>query len=223
VEDQISIDYTAWAVFSPGEELGDEADLTDLTIVEIDEEPVAFEGIPATGEAGQAQETPTATATEETGEDEGEDDDEGEDEGEETAEESLPETGLPEAAVERQNRQFVSQEELEERQYGNIDFTMIRNYSSYEAEEQGQNECGDQWIVARGEWLGLIVINCDVPLEALLEANPQIQNQNLIFPGEIIRIPSGEFEVGEIFNPNNGNAFAAPVFVDVSASDDEGE
>lgn len=235
---QISVDYAAWALFNTTDQR--------MTLVKIDEEPVAFEGIPATGGAGQAQETPGATqeatseatseatpgatpgatATEEAGDDEGEDtgeDEEGEDE-EETAEEGLPQTGLPEAIVERQNRQFVSQDELENRQFGNIDFTMNRNYRAYDnAEEQGQNQCGDEWIVARGEWLGLIVINCDVPLEALLEANPQIQNESLVFPGEVIRIPSGEFEVGEIFNPNNGNAFAAPTFVDISVAADDAE
>jgi LysM repeat protein len=49
----------------------------------------------------------------------------------------------------------------------------------------------DQYVVQRGDTLSAIAESHRVFLSALEAANPQIQNPNLILPGEHINIPSG--------------------------------
>jgi L,D-transpeptidase ErfK/SrfK len=44
-------------------------------------------------------------------------------------------------------------------------------------------------IVAYGETLGVIARNYRRPLAEILKANPQIMNQNIIYPGQRITIP----------------------------------
>jgi LysM repeat protein len=50
-------------------------------------------------------------------------------------------------------------------------------------------ECGDTYTVQPGDYLFRIAQDCDVPLPALIAANPQIVNPNIIFPGQVINIP----------------------------------
>ncbi|HOV79563.1 MAG TPA: LysM domain-containing protein [Bacillota bacterium] len=45
------------------------------------------------------------------------------------------------------------------------------------------------YIVQPGETLTAIALKFNVPVGALLEANPQIRDPNLIFPGQIIVVP----------------------------------
>lgn len=54
-----------------------------------------------------------------------------------------------------------------------------------------QSTCGDTYVVQRGDYLAKIARNCGVTLTALLNANPQISNRNIIFPGQVINIPDG--------------------------------
>ncbi len=54
---------------------------------------------------------------------------------------------------------------------------------------QAQSPCGDTVIVVRGDTLRQIARRCDVSLSALLDANPQIVNRNLIYVGQQINIP----------------------------------
>lgn len=54
-----------------------------------------------------------------------------------------------------------------------------------------QSTCGDTYVVQRGDYLAKIARNCGVTLTALLNANPQISNRNLIFPGQVLNIPDG--------------------------------
>jgi N-acetylmuramoyl-L-alanine amidase len=50
--------------------------------------------------------------------------------------------------------------------------------------------CGaDEWVIAPGESLSTIVMRCGVPLEAILAANPQIQNGDIVITGEMINMP----------------------------------
>jgi LysM repeat protein len=53
-----------------------------------------------------------------------------------------------------------------------------------------QSPCGDTYVVQPGDWLVTIADQCDVTLNALLQANPQIENPSLIFPGQRLAIPS---------------------------------
>jgi peptidoglycan endopeptidase LytF len=49
--------------------------------------------------------------------------------------------------------------------------------------------CGTTYTVQSGDTLSGIAVFCGVPLATLEQANPQISNYNLIFPGEQITIP----------------------------------
>lgn len=57
-------------------------------------------------------------------------------------------------------------------------------------EQQSQQETGVH-TVAPGDTLWAIARANGVPLQALIEANPQIQNPDLIFPGQRVNIPAG--------------------------------
>ena len=48
---------------------------------------------------------------------------------------------------------------------------------------------GDTYIVARCEWLTKIANRLGIPYTNLIGVNPQIENQNLIYPGQIINLP----------------------------------
>lgn len=48
---------------------------------------------------------------------------------------------------------------------------------------------GDTYIVARCEWLNKIANRLSIPYAALIAVNPQIENPNLIYPGQVINLP----------------------------------
>ncbi len=50
--------------------------------------------------------------------------------------------------------------------------------------------CGPTYVVRRGDWLTQIARTCQVSVSALLQANPQITNPNLLFPGQVLTIPA---------------------------------
>ncbi len=54
-----------------------------------------------------------------------------------------------------------------------------------------QASCGSTYTVQPGDNLTNIANLCGVSLSALEQANPQIVNTNLVFPGQIIHIPQG--------------------------------
>ncbi|HMD90152.1 MAG TPA: LysM peptidoglycan-binding domain-containing protein [Anaerolineaceae bacterium] len=54
-----------------------------------------------------------------------------------------------------------------------------------------QTACGSAYTVQSGDTLGGIAVNCGTSLSALEQANTQIPNFSLIYPGEQINIPSG--------------------------------
>jgi len=55
---------------------------------------------------------------------------------------------------------------------------------------EAQSTCGATYTVVRGDFLRKIAVKCGVTLAALVKANPQIHNINLIFPGQVINIPA---------------------------------
>ena len=48
---------------------------------------------------------------------------------------------------------------------------------------------GDTYIVGLCEWLVKIANRLDIPYEALIGVNPQIENPNLVYPGQVINLP----------------------------------
>lgn len=55
-----------------------------------------------------------------------------------------------------------------------------------------QSPCGDTETVVAGDTLYKIAARCNTTVAALLEANPQIRNRNLIYVGQVLTIPNGE-------------------------------
>jgi LysM repeat protein len=49
--------------------------------------------------------------------------------------------------------------------------------------------CGDTVTVQRGDTLSKIALRCEVPVNAILRANPGITDPNLIHPGQVIILP----------------------------------
>jgi peptidoglycan endopeptidase LytE len=54
-----------------------------------------------------------------------------------------------------------------------------------------QTSCGATYTVQRGDYLSKIARTCGTTVDALLSANPQITNRNIIYPGQVLKIPSG--------------------------------
>lgn len=48
--------------------------------------------------------------------------------------------------------------------------------------------CGDTYTVQRGDYLSKIANTCGVTLTTLINANPEIKNINVVYPGQVIRI-----------------------------------
>lgn len=61
----------------------------------------------------------------------------------------------------------------------------------------GRSPCGETVIVVRGDTLGEIARRCHITISALLEANPGIDNPNLITVGMEVQIPGGQKPRGE--------------------------
>ena len=57
------------------------------------------------------------------------------------------------------------------------------------AERKQENQEAAVYIVKKGDTLWGIAKRCGVTLTALIQANPQIKNPNLIYPGDRVRIP----------------------------------
>jgi LysM repeat protein len=61
--------------------------------------------------------------------------------------------------------------------------------------------CGNTYTVQPGDYVSKIAQQCDVSYLALLDANPQITDPSLIYPGQVIQIPNG----------SSGNTSGIPV------------
>jgi len=76
--------------------------------------------------------------------------------------------------------------------------------------------CGNVYIVQSGDWLSRIADRCGVSLSALYVANPGVENQRYIYPGQSLNIPDGvsvpvHSQPGPV-NPQNGcpNPYCQP-------------
>lgn len=56
---------------------------------------------------------------------------------------------------------------------------------------QAQSACGATYTVVSGDTMYRIAARCGVTYAALIAVNTQIVNPNLIFPGQVINIPTG--------------------------------
>ena len=52
-----------------------------------------------------------------------------------------------------------------------------------------QASCGDTVTIARGDTLRKIANRCDTTVDAIMRANPQIKDRNLIYPGQVFVMP----------------------------------
>lgn len=50
-------------------------------------------------------------------------------------------------------------------------------------------DCGDSYTVQRGDYLRKIALLCETTVAALERANPDLQNPNRIYPGQILMLP----------------------------------
>lgn len=71
---------------------------------------------------------------------------------------------------------------------GRLTFIIVPNQSSPKV-------CTNPWIVEAGDSLSSIAEACNTTLEALLAANPTIQDPSLLFVGQEITIPSGNVPI----------------------------
>jgi LysM repeat protein len=67
--------------------------------------------------------------------------------------------------------------------------------------------CSNPYTVQSGDSLSQIAVNCNTTLAAIRQANRQIINANLIYPGQQVNIPNGN--IGQI--PVTGKEEAIPV------------
>ncbi len=73
-----------------------------------------------------------------------------------------------------------------------------------------QSVCGTEYTIRSGDTLSDIAQTCDTSVSALLAANPQIEDADLIYPGTVLDIPSGTIpDTGSaslILQPTSGPA-----------------
>lgn len=78
----------------------------------------------------------------------------------------------------------------------------------------GGGSAGGQYSVVRGDCLWAIAKQHGVSLSALIAANPQIKNPNLIYPGDQIKLPSGASAGGSTGTPGGttgpGGTYTGP-------------
>ncbi len=55
-----------------------------------------------------------------------------------------------------------------------------------------QTPCGESYTVVYGDTLREIAGRCDISVEAILEANPSVENRNFIYVGQVLQMPEPE-------------------------------
>lgn len=58
-----------------------------------------------------------------------------------------------------------------------------------------ESTCGSTYTVQRGDYLVSIAKKCGTTASAILAANPTIKNWNLIYPGQVLKMPDGTTSV----------------------------
>lgn len=66
---------------------------------------------------------------------------------------------------------------------------LVVSMAGFVATAQAQSPCGSTYTVRAGDTLTRIAQQCGVSVQALLDANPNIVNRNLIRTGQVIQIP----------------------------------
>jgi LysM repeat protein len=84
-------------------------------------------------------------------------------------------------------------------------------YSSYPGSPANYPSAGGTYTIRWGDTLGRIAASHGVRLSALLAANPQIWNANLIFPGQVINIPATSYVPAYVPPPYVPPAVTPPV------------
>lgn len=55
--------------------------------------------------------------------------------------------------------------------------------------EEDNNICGDTYVVGENDWLARIARTCNVSIQAILALNPALTNPNVVYPGQVLRLP----------------------------------
>ncbi|MEZ4869175.1 MAG: LysM peptidoglycan-binding domain-containing protein [Caldilineaceae bacterium] len=74
---------------------------------------------------------------------------------------------------------------------------------------RAQGSCGGSVTVAAGDTLYRIAARCNTTVRAILAANPQIRNPNIIYRGQVLTLPTGNDSAGN-GNPNETTVSIAP-------------
>ena len=83
---------------------------------------------------------------------------------------------------------------------------MVSTGASPTCAQTEEQNCGSFYTVEPGDTLSEIALLCGVSYSALLEANPDIDNPQLIYPGQVILVPSGSDSNGETPIPVTGGS-----------------
>jgi LysM repeat protein len=76
-----------------------------------------------------------------------------------------------------------------------VAFAVLLSTLGFASAAAAQSSCGATYIVQRGDYLSKIARTCGVTYSNLLKANPTIKNPSLIYPGQVINIPTGTVPV----------------------------
>lgn len=73
-----------------------------------------------------------------------------------------------------------------------------------------ESTCGTTYTVQRGDYLVSIAKKCGTTASAILAANPSIKNWNLIYPGQVLKMPDGTTSVvgGSIYIVKPGDTLS---------------
>ncbi len=91
-----------------------------------------------------------------------------------------------------------------------------RRYREYEAERR-DGDCERTVRIRRGETLSDIAEYCDVPVAALISANPNIRNPRAVAAGETLRVPAVR---GEVYEGSYRYAYRDALYRDASYRED---
>lgn len=72
--------------------------------------------------------------------------------------------------------------------------------AAFPVDARAQEACGDSYIVAPGDTLAEIASRCGTTIGFILLVNPQIENPNLIYPGQEFKLPDAD-EVAALNGP----------------------
>jgi LysM repeat protein len=76
-----------------------------------------------------------------------------------------------------------------ERQVAVAGQTHTATYHALGVEAEVSSACAPRYVVQPGEWLARIARKCDTSVTAILAANPQISNPNMIAIGQVLDMP----------------------------------